>query len=79
MPDKMHGIADAEIRQRQRYYDLIGSSLQVEHEGLTTREVFETRAKVISSLAAFSRGPRLHRGRDADAYAEGDRCRREAF
>ncbi len=53
MPDKMHGIADAEIRQRQRYYDLIGSSLQVEHEGLTTREVFEVRAKTISSLRRF--------------------------
>ena len=53
MPDKMHGIADPEIRQRQRYADLIASSLQVEHEGLTTREVFETRAKVISSLRRF--------------------------
>ncbi len=60
MPDKMHGIADAEIRQRQRYYDLIGSSLRVEsqetgdgsHE-LSTREVFERRAKVISSLRHF--------------------------
>jgi lysyl-tRNA synthetase class 2 len=50
MPDKMHGIADPEIRQRQRYADLIASSLQIEHEGMTTREVFETRAKVISSL-----------------------------
>jgi lysyl-tRNA synthetase, class II len=50
MPDKMHGIADPEIRQRQRYADLIASSLQIEHDGLTTREVFETRAKVISSL-----------------------------
>lgn len=53
MPDKMHGIADAEIRQRQRYYDLIGSSLAVEHEGLTTREVFEVRAKTISSLRRY--------------------------
>jgi lysyl-tRNA synthetase, class II len=53
MPDKMHGIADAEIRQRQRYYDLIGSSLAVEHEGLTTREVFERRAKIISSMRHF--------------------------
>lgn len=53
MPDKMHGIEDAEIKQRQRYVDLIGSSLAVEHEGLTTREVFETRAKVISSLRRF--------------------------
>src|SRR4051812_46050468 len=53
MPDKMHGIEDAEIKQRQRYYDLIGSSLAVEHEGLTTREVFEVRAKTISSLRRF--------------------------
>ncbi len=50
MPDKMHGIADPEIRQRQRYADLIASSLQIEHEGMTTREVFETRARVISSM-----------------------------
>ncbi|MFL6374186.1 MAG: lysine--tRNA ligase [Pyrinomonadaceae bacterium] len=53
MPDKMHGIADAEIRQRQRYYDLIGSSLQVEHEGMPTREVFERRARLVSSLRRF--------------------------
>ncbi|MBK7802895.1 MAG: lysine--tRNA ligase [Chloracidobacterium sp.] len=53
MPDKMHGIADAEIRQRQRYYDLIGSSLMVEHDGLTTREVFERRAKIISSMRRY--------------------------
>jgi len=50
MPDKMHGISDPEIRQRQRYADLIASSLQIDHDGMTTREVFETRAKVISSL-----------------------------
>ncbi len=53
MPDKMHGIADAEIKQRQRYVDLIGSSLAVEHEGLTTRETFERRAKIISSMRHF--------------------------
>jgi lysyl-tRNA synthetase, class II len=53
MPDKMHGIADPEIRQRQRYADLIASSLQIEHEGLTTRQVFETRAKVISTVRRF--------------------------
>src|SRR5215211_820431 len=39
MPDKMHGISDPEIRQRQRYADLIASSLQIDHDGLTTREV----------------------------------------
>ncbi|NNE65100.1 MAG: lysine--tRNA ligase [Pyrinomonadaceae bacterium] len=53
MPDKMHGIEDPEIKQRQRYADLIGSSLQVEHEGLTTREVFERRAKVVSFLRRY--------------------------
>jgi lysyl-tRNA synthetase class 2 len=53
MPDKMHGIADPEIRQRQRYADLIASSLQIDHDGLTTREVFETRAKVISSMRRY--------------------------
>ena len=78
MPDKMHGIADAEIKQRQRYVDLIGSSLQVKAEppasaggtnvdpdsasmppahaggsALSTREVFERRAKIISSMRHF--------------------------
>jgi len=53
MPDKMHGIGDPEIKQRQRYVDLIGSSLAVDHEGLTTRQVFEARAKVISSVRHF--------------------------
>jgi lysyl-tRNA synthetase, class II len=61
MPDKMHGIADAEIRQRQRYADLIGSSLAVEHDGLTTREVFEIRSKTISSIRNFL---------EADGYLE---------
>jgi lysyl-tRNA synthetase class 2 len=53
MPDKMHGIEDAEIKQRQRYVDLIGSSLAVGQEGMTTREVFEARAKVVSSTRRF--------------------------
>lgn len=53
MPDKMHGIEDPEIKQRQRYADLIGSSLQVTHEGLTTRGVFERRARVISSMRRY--------------------------
>ncbi len=56
MPDKMHGIEDPEIKQRQRYVDLIGSSLAVEHDGLTTREVFERRAKIISSMRHFLEG-----------------------
>jgi lysyl-tRNA synthetase class 2 len=55
MPDKLHGIADPEIRQRQRYADLIASSLKVEREPneLTTREVFERRSKIISEMRRF--------------------------
>jgi lysyl-tRNA synthetase class 2 len=61
MPDKLHGISDPEIRQRQRYADLIASSLKIkadEDEGdegahqheLSTREVFERRSKLISAM-----------------------------
>ncbi len=76
MPDKMHGIADPELRRRYRYVDLIASSLKVEnqesvaesqvstsddatsslvtrHSSLTTREVFERRAKLISGMRRF--------------------------
>ncbi|MBK8302058.1 MAG: lysine--tRNA ligase [Chloracidobacterium sp.] len=53
MPDKMHGIADPELQRRFRYADLIASTLQIEHEGLTTREVFERRAKLISGMRRF--------------------------
>ncbi len=53
MPDKMHGISDPELQRRYRYADLIASSLQIEHEGLTTREVFERRAKLISGMRRF--------------------------
>ena len=53
MPDKMHGIADPELQRRYRYADLIASSLQIEHEGLTTREVFERRAKLISEMRHY--------------------------
>ena len=51
LPDKMHGIQDPEIRQRQRYADLIAGSLMVEKdEVLTAREVFEVRAAVVREL-----------------------------
>jgi lysyl-tRNA synthetase, class II len=55
MPDKMHGIHDAEIRQRQRYADLIAGSLKLEHEegGLTPREVFELRSKAVREIRRF--------------------------
>ena len=46
LPDKMHGINDPEIRQRQRYADLIAGSLKLEREPeeLTPRQVFERRS-----------------------------------
>jgi lysyl-tRNA synthetase class 2 len=55
MPDKMHGIQDAEIRQRQRYADLIAGSLKLEREegGLTPREVFELRSRAVREIRRF--------------------------
>jgi lysyl-tRNA synthetase class 2 len=66
MPDKMHGISDPEIRQRQRYADLIAGSLKIDKDyetgaggetqearELTTREVFERRSKIIREMRAF--------------------------
>lgn len=52
LPDKMHGIHDPEIRQRQRYVDLIAGSLKLDREEgeLSPREVFERRAKIISEM-----------------------------
>jgi lysyl-tRNA synthetase class 2 len=52
LPDKMHGINDPEIRQRQRYADLIAGSLKLEHEEdeLTPRQVFERRSAIIRDL-----------------------------
>jgi lysyl-tRNA synthetase class 2 len=62
MPDKMHGINDPEIRQRQRYADLIAGSLKLEpgagsqgpgQKDLNPREVFEMRAKVLREIRRF--------------------------
>src|SRR6266404_5030388 len=55
MPDKMHGIHDVEIRQRQRYADLIAGSLKLEREegNLTPREVFELRSKAVREIRRF--------------------------
>ena len=44
LPEKFHGIADQELRYRQRYVDLIVSP--------RTREVFEKRMKIVQSLRA---------------------------
>jgi lysyl-tRNA synthetase class 2 len=62
MPDKLHGLTDPEIRQRQRYADLIAGSLKVEvgEEGeaaasreLTSREVFVRRSRLITEMRRF--------------------------
>jgi len=55
MPDKMHGISDPELGRRQRYVDLIASSLKIEREPdeLTTREVFVRRSKLITEMRHF--------------------------
>ena len=55
MPDKMHGLHDPEIRQRQRYADLIAGSLKLERDehDLTPREVFELRSKVVREIRRF--------------------------
>jgi lysyl-tRNA synthetase class 2 len=51
LPDKMHGIHDPEMRQRQRYADLIAGSLKLEKDdSLTPREVFDLRATAIKEL-----------------------------
>ena len=51
LPDKMHGVNDPEIRQRQRYVDLIAGSLKLEKDDtLTSREVFERRAAAVKEL-----------------------------
>jgi lysyl-tRNA synthetase, class II len=62
MPDKLHGINDPEIRQRQRYADLIAGSLKLEpgvgseesgQKDLNPRQVFELRSRVIKEIRRF--------------------------
>lgn len=50
LPEKWHGLADIELRYRQRYLDLIATD--------KSREVFQTRARIIRELRHFfdSRG-----------------------
>jgi len=45
LPDKFHGIADQELRYRQRYVDLIMTD--------TTRRTFEMRSKAIGAVRQF--------------------------
>lgn len=45
LPDKFHGLADQEIKYRQRYIDLISSS--------ETRETFRVRSRIVSSIRRY--------------------------
>ncbi len=45
LPEKFHGLADQEIRYRQRYVDLIMNE--------DTREVFKRRSQIIAYIRAF--------------------------
>jgi lysyl-tRNA synthetase, class II len=45
LPEKWHGLADVELRYRQRYLDLVATE--------KSREVFRTRAKIIRELRQF--------------------------
>jgi len=45
LPEKWHGLADIELRYRQRYVDLIATE--------KSRDVFETRARIIRELRQF--------------------------
>jgi lysyl-tRNA synthetase class 2 len=48
LPEKFHGLADKEIRYRQRYVDLIVNP--------EVKEVFQKRFKIISSIRRFMEG-----------------------
>jgi lysyl-tRNA synthetase class 2 len=45
LPDKFHGLADPELRQRQRYVDLFVNE--------DTREVFRRRSKIVRAIRDF--------------------------
>jgi lysyl-tRNA synthetase class 2 len=45
LPEKWHGLADVELRYRQRYLDLIATE--------KSRQVFATRARIIGELRKF--------------------------
>jgi len=48
LPEKWHGLADVEIRYRQRYIDLIASA--------EVKDVFKTRSRIITAIRRFLDG-----------------------
>ena len=61
LPDTFHGLTDVELRYRKRYLDLLMNE--------ETREVFVTRARIVTAIRARARRVGLRRGRDADPPA----------
>jgi len=60
LPEKYHGLADREARARQRYLDLLSNP--------ASREVFEVRSKVVSSLRRRLEFVTHHNTLDLDLY-----------
>jgi lysyl-tRNA synthetase class 2 len=48
LPEKWHGLADIELRYRQRYLDLVANE--------KAREIFQTRARIVGALRQFFEG-----------------------
>jgi lysyl-tRNA synthetase class 2 len=48
LPEKWHGLADTEIRYRQRYVDLIASS--------EVKDIFQKRSRIITAMRSFLDG-----------------------
>ena len=61
-PEKHHGLTDVETRYRQRELDLMANE--------ESRELFITRASVITAIRRFLDDRGLRRGRDADPAAD---------
>jgi lysyl-tRNA synthetase class 2 len=58
LPEKYHGLADVELRYRQRYVDLFMNSLLNEGEAnqIAVRDVFVKRAQVLRAIRKFFDG-----------------------
>ena len=67
LPEKYHGLADVELRYRQRYVDLFMNT--------DVREVFVKRAQVLKAIRQLLRSAWVHRGGDPDdaAHRRGSR------
>jgi lysyl-tRNA synthetase class 2 len=58
LPEKYHGLADVELRYRQRYVDLFMNSLlnEGEENQIAVRDVFVKRAQVLRAIRKFFDG-----------------------